>query len=227
METDAGPFDTLQLAHSSTVDRIAEELRRAVFEGELESGTPLREVALADSLGVSRSTLREALGVLVAEGVAVREPNRGVAVASPDPEAITDVIRARTVLEVAGLRHWPGASEESRAQVRAALAEYAAAVVAGASYQRLNERHLALHLSLVGLTESPRLVSMAESLISELKVALARIDRIRRNAHVQAGSHTRLLDLLDRDDIEGAVTDLEEHLAGAEIAIREALAKAL
>jgi len=227
METDAGPFDTLQLAHSSTVDRIAEELRRAVFEGELESGTPLREVALADSLGVSRSTLREALGVLVAEGVAVREPNRGVAVASPDPEAITDVIRARTVLEVAGLRHWPGASEESRAQVREALAAYAAAVVAGASYQRLNERHLALHLSLVGLTESPRLVSMAESLISELKVALARIDRIRRNAHVQAGSHTRLLDLLDRDDIEGAVTDLEEHLAGAEIAIREALAKAL
>jgi len=227
METAAGPFDSLQLTHSSTVDRIAEELRRAVFEGELESGTPLREVALADSLGVSRSTLREALGVLVAEGVAVREPNRGVAVASPNPEAITDVIRARTVLEVAGVRHWPGASEESRAQVRTALTEYAAAVEAGASYQRLNERHLALHLSLVGLTESPRLVSMAESLISELKVALARIDRIRRNAHVQAGSHTRLLDLLGRDDIEGAVTDLEQHLAGAEIAIREALAKAL
>jgi len=227
METEAGPFGSLHLTHSSTVDRIAAELRRAVFEGELESGTPLREVALADSLGVSRSTLREALGVLVAEGVAVREPNRGVAVASPDPEAITDVIRARTVLEVAGVRHWPGASEESRAQVRTALAEYAAAVAAGASYQRLNERHLALHLSLVGLTQSPRLVSMAESLISELKVALARIDRIRRNAHVQAGSHTRLLELLDRGDIEGAVTDLEQHLAGAEIAIREALARAL
>ena len=46
------PFETLNLAHSSTVDRVAEELRRALFEGELDPGTPLREVALADSLGV-------------------------------------------------------------------------------------------------------------------------------------------------------------------------------
>ena len=222
-EGDAGAFDSLHLTHSSTVDRVADELRRAVFDGELESGTPLREVALADSLGVSRSTLREALGVLVAEGVAVREPNRGVSVASPDPDAITDVCRARAVLEVAGVRHWPSASEASRKEVRAAMAEYAAAVEAGASYQRLNERHLALHLSLVGLTESPRLVSMAESLVSELKVALAQIDRVRRNAHLQAGSHTRLLDLLDRDEIDAAVADLEEHLAGAEADIREAL----
>ena len=81
--------------HSSTVDRVVEELRRAVFEGELEAGTPLREVALADSLGVARSTVREALGVLVAEGIATREPNRGVSVASPDPDSISDVLRAR------------------------------------------------------------------------------------------------------------------------------------
>lgn len=221
-----GPFSSLHLAHSSTVDRVADELRRAVFEGELESGTPLREVALADSLGVSRSTLREALGVLVAEGVAVREPNRGVSVASPDPEAITDVCRARTVLEVAGVRRWPVATEEAREAVRTALAEYAAAVAAGASYQELNERHLALHVSLVGLTGSPRLVAMAESLVAELKVALAQIDRIRRNAHDQAGSHTRLLDLLDAGEIEAAATDLEHHLAGAEKAIREALGRA-
>jgi len=222
MTADEGPFDSLHLTHSSTVDRVAEELRRAVFEGELESGTPLREVALADSLGVSRSTIREALGVLVAEGVATREPNRGVSVTSPDREAISDVCRARAVLEVAGVRHWAGADEASRQAVRTALEEYTDAVAAGASYQRLNEHHLTLHLSLVGLTGSPRLVAMAGSLIAELKVALAQIDRIRRNAHDQAGSHTRLLDLLDRGDVEAAVTDLEHHLAGAEVAIRAA-----
>ena len=91
---------------ASTVDRVVEELRRAVFEGELESGTPLREVALAESLGVSRPTVREALTVLVADGLATREPHRGVAVATPDPESIGDVSRARGVLELAGVRHW-------------------------------------------------------------------------------------------------------------------------
>lgn len=219
------PFSSLRLTHSSTVDRVAGELRRAVFEGELEAGTPLREVAIADGLGVARSTVREALGLLVAEGIATREPNRGVSVSSPDPEAISDVVAARTVLEVAGVRNWQHADEQARDRVREALAAYAAAVDAGASYQLLNERHLSLHLALVGLTGSPRLTAMAESLIAELKVALARIDRIRRNAHAQAGSHTRLLRLLEQGSIEAAAADLEAHLAGAEVAIRAALAK--
>src|SRR4249919_1998945 len=177
----ADAFGTLHLEHSSTVDRVAEELRRAVFEGELESGTPLREVALADSLGVSRPTLREALALLVAEGLATREPVRG------------------------------------------ALADYERAVAEGASYQELNQRHLAIHLSLVGLTGSPRLVAMAASIVAELRLALAQIDRVRRNARDQAGSHHHLLDLLESGDIEAAVAELDGPLGGAEDAIIERL----
>jgi DNA-binding GntR family transcriptional regulator len=220
---DRDPFGGLSLEHSSTVDRVAEELRRAVFEGEIESGTPLREVALAESLSVSRPTVREALAMLVAEGLATREPNRGVSVARPDPGSVRDVSRARTVLETAGVRQWPTASEESREGVRRALADYEEAVADGASYQELNQRHLAIHLSLVGLTESPRLVAMAESVVAELRLALAQIDRVRRNARDQAGSHHHLLDLLESGDVEGAAAELAEHLGGAEAAIIERL----
>ena len=115
------PFETLNLAHSSTVDRVAEELRRALFDGEVEAGTPLREVALADAMGVSRSTIREALGVLVAEGLATREPNRGVHVSEPDPASVHDVSAARRVLEVAGVRHWAEATDEAREACHNAL----------------------------------------------------------------------------------------------------------
>ncbi len=217
------PFARLSVSLSSTVERVADELRRAVFEGELEAGTPLREVALADSLGVSRSTLREALGILVAEGVALREPNRGVAVASPDPAAIADVCRCRLVLEGAGVRAWATADEEGRDGVRRALAQYIEAVDAGAGYQLLNERHLAFHISLVALAGSPRLVAMAEALMAELKVALAQIDRIKRNAHDQADSHRLLLDLLESGDLEAVVAEHERHLADAEVDILAAL----
>ncbi len=114
MTRDTPAFGTLNLEHASTVDRVVEELRRAVFDGELEAGTPLREVALADSLGVSRSTVREALAVLVGEGLATREPNRGVHVSEADPDSVRDVCRARSVLEVAGVRRWNDAPEELR-----------------------------------------------------------------------------------------------------------------
>jgi DNA-binding GntR family transcriptional regulator len=217
------PYDGLSLEHSSTVERVAEELRRAVFEGEIESGTPLREVALAESLGVSRPTVREALALLVAEGLATREPHRGVSVARPDPASVRDVSTARTVLETAGVRNWPHATEELREGVRRALAAYERAVATGASYQELNQRHLAIHLSLVGLTGSPRLVAMAESVVAELRLALAQIDRVRRNARDQAGSHHHLLELLEAGDVDTAAAELGAHLHGAEDAIIERL----
>ncbi len=216
-------FETLSVERTTTAARVAEELRRAVFEGDLVGGTPLREVALTEHLGVSRSTVREALGMLVAEGIAVRQPNRGVAVFTPDPSSIRDVIRARTVLECAGVRHWPHAAEGDRERLRTAAAAYGDAVARGGGYQELNERHLAVHLAFVGLLGSERLVTMAEHLSSELKVALAQVDRMRRNAHDQAGTHAGLVAQLDRGEVDAVHDELAHHLDDAEKQVLHAL----
>ncbi len=219
-------FPGLSVEHESTVERVAAELRRAVFEGEVESGTPLREIALAESLGVSRPTVREALTVLVAEGLATREPYRGVTVATPAAASVRDVCRARWVLEGAGVLAWTEAGDELRDRVRATLTSYTTAVRAGASYKELNEKHLAFHVSLVELTGSPRLVQMAGALMDELKLALAQVDRIRRNAHDQADSHEGLVRLLEAGRIEGpdgAHEFLRRHIDDAEVEIIEAL----
>ena len=220
---DVTSFGSLHVEHSSTVDRVAAELRRAVFDGELESGTPLREVALAASLGVSRPTVREALTVLVAEGLATREPNRGVSVASPEADSVHDVCCARLVLEGAGIRAWKEADEDQRQQVRGTLSAYIDAIRSDASYQELNERHLDFHVSLVGLTGSPRLVAMQENLVTELKLALAQVDRLRRNAHDQADTHAALVRLLEGDELDAAYAFLVGHLEDAERDIVEAL----
>ncbi len=220
---DVTTFGGLHVEHSSTVDRVAAELRRAVFDGELESGTALREVALAASLGVSRPTVREALTLLVAEGLATREPHRGVSVASPEADSVHDVCCARLVLEGAGLRAWHEATEDHRQQVRTALKAYIDAIESEASYQELNERHLDFHVSLVGLTGSPRLVAMQENLITELKLALAQVDRLRRNAHDQADSHAALVRLLEDGALDAAYAFLVGHLEDAERDIVEAL----
>src|SRR4051794_41761927 len=90
------PFETLRLEHSSTVERVADELRRALFDGEVEAGTPLREMALAEAMGVARSTVREALGGLVGEGLGTREPHRGGKGGVVDPAAVHDVLARPT-----------------------------------------------------------------------------------------------------------------------------------
>jgi DNA-binding GntR family transcriptional regulator len=219
----ASPFATLSLEHSSTVDRVAEELRRALFDGEVAPGTPLREIALADAMGVSRSTIREALGVLVGEGLATREPNRGVFVTELDPEAVRDVARARAVLEVAGVRRWAEATEEARDAVRQALVDFHTAASSQATPSELTAAHLAIHRSLAALTESPRLLALADALYSEIRLGLAKVDRIRRNAPDQVTSHRSLLTMLERGDVDTAAHELEHHLEHAESSMLEAL----
>lgn len=218
-----GPFATLSVEHSSTVDRVAEELRRALFDGELEPGIPLRELALAEAMGVSRSTIREALGVLVAEGLATREPHRGVFVTELDPDAVHDVGRARCVLEVAGVRRWPEASDQAREAVRRALDDFDSAAGRQATPAELTAAHLAIHRALAGLTESTRLVALADALYAEIRLGLAKVDRIRRNATEQATAHRALLELLEAGEVEQAARELDSHLAHAETSMLEAL----
>jgi DNA-binding GntR family transcriptional regulator len=217
-------FAHLNVDPVSTVDRVAEELRRALFDGELDPGTPLREVALAESLGVARSTVREALGLLVAEGLADRVPNKGTAVHELSADEIHDVCRARAVLETAGIRRWPEATDESRDAVRSALAEFGRLAESTATAQELTAAHLAIHRALTGLTESPRLIAMAESLYAEIRLALGRLDRTRGNVREQAHSHAHLLGLLEEGRLVEAEEDLAAHLAGAEQSIVESVA---
>jgi DNA-binding GntR family transcriptional regulator len=217
------PFSTLSLERSSTVDRVAEELHRALFDGEVQPGTPLREIALADAMGVSRSTIREALGVLVAEGLATRAPNRGVFVTELDPEAVRDVARARAVVEVAGVRRWAQAGEEARDAVRRALEDFEAIAGSPATPAELTAAHLAIHRAFAGLTESPRLIALADALYAEVRLGLAKVDRIRRNAPEQVASHGRLLGLLESGNVDTAARRLEEHLQHAEESMLEAL----
>ena len=100
---------------------MVDALRTSLFDGRLRPGTPLREVELAGALGVSRSTVREALRTLVAENLLTREPNRGVVVRTLDGADVEDLFRARHVLEAGAVRT---ARAEQLGRLAAALASY-------------------------------------------------------------------------------------------------------
>ena len=210
------PFAGLSIEPMTTVERVAEELRRSLFEGEIEPGTPLREVALAAQLGVSRSTVREALGVLVAEGLADRLPNRGTQVRRLDSAQVADVCRARLVVETAGVRRWAVADEEARDELRDALAAYAELRGSDCTTAQFVAAHLRIHRALAGLAGSARLLAFVDGLHAEVRLALAEVDRARGNAAEQVHSHSHLLDLLEAGDTEAAVAELAAHLEDAE-----------
>ncbi|WP_454688534.1 GntR family transcriptional regulator [Achromobacter aloeverae] len=80
--------------------RQAEDaLRRKILSGELAPGDRLKERELVELLGVSRTSLREALRQIEAEGLVTLEPNRGPVVAKLGYEDAEDLYEVRGVLE--------------------------------------------------------------------------------------------------------------------------------
>src|SRR5215472_16915505 len=85
-------------------DAVVHELRRSIMAGELVAGQRVREVQVAQQMGISRPTLHEAINQLIDEGLLEQEPYRGVVVASIDAKFITDVASVRVALETLAAR---------------------------------------------------------------------------------------------------------------------------
>lgn len=74
-------------------------LRRKILSGELPPGQRLREIALSEELGMSRTPIREAFQTLSAEGLVDLLPNRSVVVSIPDKSEAADVFTVLGALE--------------------------------------------------------------------------------------------------------------------------------
>ncbi|MGH8988010.1 MAG: GntR family transcriptional regulator [Acidimicrobiales bacterium] len=74
-------------------------LRQAIKSFQLRPGQRLVERELIDLLGVSRTTLREALRELAAEGLVTVVPQKGARVSAPTVEEASDLYEVRAVLE--------------------------------------------------------------------------------------------------------------------------------
>lgn len=205
---------------SSTAERVAAALRLMMFEGELAGGQPLREVALAGSFAVARSTVREALSILATEGLLTRAPGRGVEVVSLTVADVEEIFQARELLEGAGVRAAGGAAPEALDALRAALDDYAGAAQAG-DPSAATAAHLRFHGALVGLLGSRRLLETAGALTRDLRLALAAVGRRAGDAPEQIQAHRLLLEMVAAGDVDGAAKELGEHLAAAKASLVE------
>ena len=94
MYTDMDDFNYLPLR-----DVVFNTLRQEILTGKLKPGERLREIQLADKMGVSRTPIREAIRMLELEGLVKMLPRKGAEVAEITQKDLNDVIEVRTALE--------------------------------------------------------------------------------------------------------------------------------
>lgn len=86
-------------ANGSLHDEILTSLRRYIVEGSLPDGARIPERFLCETMGVSRTPLREALKVLAAEGLVELLPNRGSRVRAFNENDIRELFEVMGGLE--------------------------------------------------------------------------------------------------------------------------------
>ena len=95
--SDSAPTVEHDPGHAS--DHAYRLIRAQILSGERGGGDWLREGDLAESIGVSRTPVREALRRLTAEGLVSYERNRGVQVAAWTAADLDEIFSLRSVLE--------------------------------------------------------------------------------------------------------------------------------
>lgn len=78
---------------------VVETLRKKILTGEIKSGEPLRQAALAQEFNVSRIPIREALLHLEGEGLVSFKPHKGAIASELSVEKVEELFELRALLE--------------------------------------------------------------------------------------------------------------------------------
>jgi DNA-binding GntR family transcriptional regulator len=199
------------IVRSTTTLQVEQELRDRILDGSLVPGTHLVETHLAQTLGVSRNTLREALRSLGEQGLVTHHPHRGVEVTNLTEGDIADLFRLRLVLEEAGLGALDASAVEELREETDAFGE---ALQRGDALEAL-EHDFAFHRTIVAALGSPRLSAAHERAQGELRIALLQLDR--NYEPPQVDEHRAIVEALPG---RGARVALRAHLTRAQLRLQ-------
>lgn len=209
-------------------DQVVADLRRAIVHNEYEPGSRLPTAeALSESLGVSRSVVRDALRTLSSMGLVEVRHGHGIFVALPRDDALTnalalrmqrseltvgDVLDARISLEsaLAAEAARVGVSD-SWAQMNAHLESFENAVLAS-DWTAANREHLSFHLSIIRALRLPALELILQPL-QELIIVSSIPAEPESGEQWGVGSHDPIMSALRAGDPELARAAVREHFA--------------
>ncbi|KQW53708.1 hypothetical protein ASC77_05445 [Nocardioides sp. Root1257] len=213
------------IAHLSLVDRVTDELHRAILNGDIKPGAAVSIVELCEQFDVSHIPVREALRRLESEGLVSLRPGRSALVASLSPEDLADIYRLRRVIEGdLTVRAMERMTPERLEQAQVALDEYAEIEREPSA---LAAAHHAFHAAILddvtGSVDRRVLEILWHSADRYLHLLMDNLDRAPETTEARIAEHRALLDLA-RD---GKVDELRDawiaHLDSSEEALRQAL----
>lgn len=218
------PMTRIDRRLSSAKELATEQIRAMIYSGRIESEARISITELADSFGISRTPVRDALWQLASEGLVTVTPRVGVFVRKIEGPEILDVYEIKAQLEPL-MAQW--AIERSTSAQREQF--YASLGTLGKAFQ---ERHLEKYVACVEARRR-KMLSMANSpvLDDELNVIDGRVRLLRRLNLGQPGSmeasfaqHSTIAEAVLAGDAKAGYEAMRSHMLDATLRVRSLFA---
>jgi DNA-binding GntR family transcriptional regulator len=204
-------MSAVSLAPRALYQEVAELLRQRIFRRELEPGSWIDEVKLAEEYGISRTPLREALKVLAAEGLVTMKVRRGAYVTEVSEQDMSEVYHLLSLLEsdAAGVVA-TRASDAEIAELQALHAELEGATRDRDRFFAINER---FHMRLLEIAGNRWRNQVVADLRKVMK--LNRHHSLFKSGRIEESlaEHAQLMQALQARDAQAAVQRMEAHFA--------------
>jgi len=201
-------------ASVSLKDQIYLGLKSAIAGMNIyEPGANLRldERQLSESLGISRTPLREALARLEQEGLVQIKARRGVFVVRKTKSEIIDAIHVWAALEgMAARLGCERASDDDIAQLRRFVTEFEDDTVQ-AHIDEYSDRNIEFHQAILNLSDSQLICDTADHLFLHMRGIRAQTIADQDRANKSIIDHLHIIEALEARDAELAEKLVREH----------------
>jgi DNA-binding GntR family transcriptional regulator len=200
------------LEHVSLPEAVGKALRRRILNNELPAETRLVEANLAAEFGVSRSTIRDAMRSLHAEGLIAIVPRRYSVVTRMSPGDAEDVCYARYVLEDGSVRAGFGTGRKELARGLRVAMEHMLAAAHTDDMEALVESDTRFHELLIEVSGRRRLKDLWGMLNSQMGALMREeIERQGIDLSEAVDRHRPILDAVDSGDMAALRAALRDH----------------
>lgn len=194
----------------SSVDRLYLTVKEMAITFRIRPGGRLNEVELAQSLGTSRTPLREALNRLVAEGFLTFQRGRGFFCREVNPREIFELYQLRQILETAAVRLACETATQSELEALTQLLTKNERTERDLPITELVALDEQFHLALVALARNEEMTKMLHNLNAKIQfVRWIDMDDPRASTRAQ---HSDIVAALKARDGDLAAAKMANHI---------------
>ena len=204
-------MSAVTLTPRALYQEVAEQVRQRIFRRELEPGTWIDELKIAEEFGISRTPLREALKVLAAEGLVTMKVRRGAYVTEMSEKDLRDVYHLLSLLEsdAAGVVALTASAAQLQ-ELQELHTELEEAAGQREQFFAVNER---FHMRLLELSENRWRSQMVADLRKVMK--LNRHNSLFKQGRIEDSlkEHRTLIQAMIMHDAEASIRAMQAHFA--------------